>query len=75
MDDVDIANALRDAQLQRLLAARAKALAYPLPSGEAARECDECGDEIPEERRRAMPGCRFCVPCQTARERRVKGKR
>lgn len=35
-----------------------------LPKGESARECDECGKEIPEARRKAVPGVRLCVACQ-----------
>lgn len=35
-----------------------------LPGGESATECDDCGDPIPEGRRRAVPGVRFCVKCQ-----------
>lgn len=27
--------------------------------------CVECGDDIPEARRRAVPGVRRCVACQT----------
>ena len=27
--------------------------------------CEECGDDIPEERRKAYPSARTCVPCQT----------
>jgi phage/conjugal plasmid C-4 type zinc finger TraR family protein len=26
--------------------------------------CEECGDDIPAARRRALPGCRTCLPCQ-----------
>lgn len=26
--------------------------------------CMECGDEIPEGRRKAVPGVRYCVHCQ-----------
>lgn len=36
--------------------------------GESATECDECGDDIPEARRVAVPGCRLCVDCQGMRE-------
>lgn len=32
--------------------------------GVSATECDSCGDDIPEARRLAVPGCRFCVSCQ-----------
>ena len=35
-----------------------------LPAGESLRTCEECGEEIPEARRRAVPGVRRCVPCQ-----------
>lgn len=26
--------------------------------------CEDCGEEIPEARRKAVPGCRLCVSCQ-----------
>lgn len=31
--------------------------------------CVDCGDPIPEERRKAVPGCRRCYDCQTRVER------
>jgi phage/conjugal plasmid C-4 type zinc finger TraR family protein len=31
---------------------------------EAACDCEDCGEAIPEKRRRAVPGCRRCVECQ-----------
>jgi RNA polymerase-binding transcription factor DksA len=33
--------------------------------------CDECGEDIPEARRRALPGARTCVACQSTRDKRV----
>ena len=39
-----------------------------MPSGEAARYCAECGEDIPEARRLALPGTRTCVVCQSARD-------
>jgi phage/conjugal plasmid C-4 type zinc finger TraR family protein len=39
-----------------------------LPSLE---ECAECGEEIPEARRRAIPGVTLCVHCKQKSERRV----
>jgi len=33
-------------------------------------ECEECGDEIPEARRLAIPGCKLCVFCKEKQERR-----
>ena len=35
------------------------------PKGESARECDDCGEPIPEGRRKAVPGVRLCVACQS----------
>ncbi|MGP9574311.1 DksA/TraR family C4-type zinc finger protein [Halomonas sp. H2] len=36
-----------------------------LPSGESLEVCEECGDPIPEARRKAIPGVRLCVQCQS----------
>lgn len=35
-----------------------------IPTGESRRECEECGEAIPEARREALPGVRLCVACQ-----------
>jgi phage/conjugal plasmid C-4 type zinc finger TraR family protein len=35
-----------------------------IPRGESLRECEECGESIPEARRQAVPGVRSCVHCQ-----------
>ncbi len=35
---------------------------------EAADDCADCGEPIPEARKAAMPGCRRCVECQTMHE-------
>ena len=43
-----------------------------MPKGEGARWCDECGEEIPERRRMALPGVRTCVSCQTGRDTTVR---
>jgi phage/conjugal plasmid C-4 type zinc finger TraR family protein len=42
-----------------------------LPQGEGARECVECGGEIPLRRREALPGVSTCVACQAGRDRLV----
>ena len=49
-----------DANLDDALAAARQ----NLPSGESARECAECGEPIPEARRRALPGVQLCIACQ-----------
>ncbi|MBE7211129.1 MAG: DksA/TraR family C4-type zinc finger protein [Gluconacetobacter diazotrophicus] len=40
-----------------------------LPQGDGQAFCDECGEEIPAARRRALPGARTCVACQSERDR------
>lgn len=32
-----------------------------------------CGEPIPQARRRALPGCQFCVACQARVEKTNKG--
>jgi phage/conjugal plasmid C-4 type zinc finger TraR family protein len=41
-----------------------------LPSLE---ECEDCGEEIPEQRRTLVLGCTRCIYCQELTERRMKG--
>ena len=38
-----------------------------LYSGESATHCEECGEPIPEKRRKAI-ACRLCITCQTQLE-------
>lgn len=40
-----------------------------LAQGESLLDCEECGEPIPEARRRALPGVRRCVPCQSEADR------
>ncbi len=42
-----------------------------LPRGASALECVECGEEIPQKRRDALPGVTTCVVCQKGRDARV----
>jgi phage/conjugal plasmid C-4 type zinc finger TraR family protein len=48
--------------------AHARAL---MPHGPSAEECDECGERIPAGRRKAIPGVRTCVACQSERDAKV----
>ena len=34
--------------------------------------CEECGEEIPEARRRAIPGVRLCIDCQEEEDKQNK---
>ena len=64
--DGAIQDQIDDTILDGVAAARAR-----LPAGESASECDECGEPIPQARRRALPGVRTCIACQSVRDRRV----
>ena len=57
MDIADIANDYEDIRRQKLIDSRER---Y---EGESATECEECGAEIPEGRRIAVPGCKLCREC------------
>lgn len=35
-----------------------------LGHGESLKDCEECGEPIPEARREALPGVRKCIACQ-----------
>ncbi len=35
-----------------------------LPRGESLEFCRECGDPIPQARRKALPGVQLCIDCQ-----------
>ena len=39
-----------------------------LPKGKGLTHCEACEIEIPEARRKAVPGVRLCVSCQEARD-------
>ena len=39
------------------------------PKGPSLKHCDECDAKIPEARRKAVPGVRLCVSCQTAKDK------
>jgi len=43
-----------------------------IPEGESARECDDCGEAIPERRRTAVSGVRTCIACQSERDKQVR---
>lgn len=40
-----------------------------LNDGESERYCLECGDEIPEARRNALKGVKYCLACQGERDK------
>ncbi len=64
--DGAVQDQIDDTVMDAVLAARAR-----MPAGEGELHCVECGEEIPERRRLAMPGARTCVACQSGRDRRM----
>jgi len=71
MDEADIAQRNQE-QFERLALARQLG---SMPQGEAAAECEDCGDGIPENRRQAAPGCTRCIGCQQRHERSQREQR
>lgn len=41
-----------------------------LPAGESLDFCAACGEEIPDARKRALPGVRYCRDCQEELEKK-----
>jgi len=37
-------------------------------AGPSLKRCADCGEPIPEARRKAVPGVRLCVSCQAAQD-------
>lgn len=64
MDEIDRAQAINEQLQGDALAAWHRRQ----QAGPSASECEECGDEIPEKRRQAVPGCWLCIECQRALE-------
>ncbi|WP_424933508.1 DksA/TraR family C4-type zinc finger protein [Amaricoccus macauensis] len=40
------------------------------PTGESLTHCAECEEPIPEARRKAIPGVKLCIDCQSDRDAR-----
>ena len=43
-----------------------------LPGGPSLSHCANCGNEIPEARRAALPGVQLCVTCQEIAEGQLR---
>ncbi|BCI67680.1 DksA/TraR family C4-type zinc finger protein [Acetobacter aceti] len=55
-------------QIDNTIADAVKQARSGIPSGESALECCECGEPIPEARRKALAGVKFCIDCQSERD-------
>jgi phage/conjugal plasmid C-4 type zinc finger TraR family protein len=67
-DEIDIAQERIEADIAHRIASRT------VYTGISATECD-CGEEIPEGRRQAIPGVRLCASCQSISDLKAKGVR
>ncbi len=43
-----------------------------LHTGKSLKHCEVCGAEIPPARRKAVPGVRLCLACQSEADKKVK---
>jgi RNA polymerase-binding transcription factor DksA len=60
---IEQAEAMVTAERDKAIADIRAKLAEP-----GAEDCEACGDEIPKERRAAMPSARRCASCEQRRE-------
>jgi len=68
MDDLDRAQILEQRQRDEALAR----MQSRLRTGPAQEQCSDCGEDIPEARRAALPGVIRCVYCQQIFEKKGK---
>lgn len=45
-----------------------------LSQGESRSQCEECARPIPKERRTALAGVKYCIECQTQRDKQALQK-
>ncbi len=76
---MDISDEASETEALFLAQARAnQAARTQTPAGDwrklSAKWCEGggCGERIPDERRRAVPGVRFCTECQSVLEEKTK---
>jgi phage/conjugal plasmid C-4 type zinc finger protein, TraR family len=69
MDDIDRANDHAQRELENAIAA---ARGVMPADRQSAQVCVECGEPIPEARRKAISGCRLCAWCAETLESRLR---
>jgi phage/conjugal plasmid C-4 type zinc finger TraR family protein len=78
IDDIDRASAREEEILSDALrdhARRAGLAGKTVADSAEYCEADGCGEPIPQRRRQAVPGCRYCVHCQGRQEKSNRGKK
>lgn len=66
MDECDHASAWAETWQKKALE---NVLERDRPCGDSRSDCIDCGEDIPEGRRKAVPGCVRCVKCEADLER------
>lgn len=66
-DEADIAQDITELRVEQQIKQIQR-----LSQSEGLQFCEECGDEIPELRRKACPSARMCVDCQSEFEHKRK---
>jgi len=56
-------------QVEATLEDALQAARQRLPKGESSLYCVECGEDIPQKRREALPGVKYCLACQSLNEK------
>lgn len=56
-------------QIDDTVAVAVKLARLRLAEGLGADFCEDCGERIPDARRKALPASRTCVACQTLRDK------
>lgn len=69
-DTIDAANELAQARIDQAVASM-----RINRNAASATHCEECGEDIPEARRIAVPGCQMCAECQGITEQLNKHRR
>lgn len=70
-DNADIATEINEKRLDTLLKSIDKTVAKRVTT----KECEECGELIPDDRRQAAPWTTTCIECQSIREQQAKHRR
>jgi phage/conjugal plasmid C-4 type zinc finger TraR family protein len=70
-DEADVADAYIEQSLETALRAQLELNSYL----STAPDCEQCGELIPEARRKAAPGCPTCVECQHLLEAKARNYR
>ena len=70
MDECDMGKLTAERHLNAVLAGHK---AQAKSSRQSRTRCLDCGEKIPEARRKAVAGCDRCVECQTSFEGRGNG--